>query len=50
LIASVVFSGVWSGLLAMLTMVMHPMLARMDGAEFARFLRAFLPAARKALG
>jgi hypothetical protein len=48
LIASVVFSGVWSGLLAMLTMVMHPMLARMDGAEFTRFLQAFLPVARQA--
>jgi hypothetical protein len=48
LIASVVFSGVWSGLLAMLTMVMHPMLERMDGAGFTRFQRAFLPVARKA--
>ena len=48
LIASVVFSGLWSGLLAMLTLVMHPMLERMDGGEFARFLRAFLPVARKA--
>jgi hypothetical protein len=48
LVASVVFSGLWSGLLAMLTLVMHPMLARMDGAAFARFLRAFLPTARRA--
>ena len=48
LIASVVFSGLWSGLLAMLTLVLHPMLARMDGPAFARFQRAFLPAARRA--
>jgi hypothetical protein len=48
LAASVVFAGLWSGLLGMLTLVMHPMLARMNGAEFERFLRAFLPVARKA--
>ena len=29
-------------------MVMHPMLAPMNGADFERFLRAFLPVARKA--
>ncbi len=29
------FSGLWSGLLAMLTLVMHPMLAAMDGRDFA---------------
>jgi hypothetical protein len=44
----IVFSGMWSGLLAMLTLVMHPMLAAMSGQEFALFLRAFLPVARKA--
>src|ERR1700754_3285527 len=48
LVACVVFSGVWSGLLAMLTLVMHPMLERKDGAGFTRFLMAFLPVARKA--
>lgn len=48
LLASVVFSGLWSGLLAMLTMVMHPMLRAMSGRDFARFLRAFLPPARHA--
>jgi hypothetical protein len=48
LVASVVFSGLWSGLLAMLTLVLHPMLAGMDGPDFARFQRAFLPTARKA--
>ena len=29
-------------------MVMHPMLAAMNGADFERFLRAVLPVARKA--
>ena len=48
LIACVVFAGVWSGLLGMLTLVMHPMLRKMDGAGFTRFLAAFLPTARKA--
>ncbi len=48
LIASVVFSGLWSGLLAMLTTVLHPMLARMNGEQFAAFLRDFLPTARRA--
>ena len=48
LLASVVFSGLWSGLLAMLTTVMHPMMKEMNGRDFARFLRAFLPPARHA--
>ena len=48
LTASVVFAGLWSGLLGMLTLVVHPMLAAMNGAAFERFLRAFLPVARKA--
>ena len=48
LAASVVFSGLWSGLLGMLTLVMHPMLAAMDGRDFESFLRAFLPVGRKA--
>lgn len=47
LVASVVFSGLWSGFLAMLTLIFHPMLARMSGPEFARFLGAFLPIARR---
>jgi hypothetical protein len=46
LVACVVFSGLWSGLLAMLTLVMHRMLRRMDGPGFRRFLGEFLPAAR----
>jgi hypothetical protein len=48
LAACVVFSGLWSGLLAMLTLIIHPMLEAMDGRDFARFLRAFLPVARRA--
>jgi hypothetical protein len=48
LAACVVFSGLWSGLLAMLTLILHQMLAAMDGHDFARFLRAFLPVARRA--
>jgi hypothetical protein len=43
LAACVVYSGLSSGLLAMLTLVMHPMLMAMTGRDFARFLRAFLP-------
>jgi hypothetical protein len=49
LIASVVFSGLWSGLLAMLTQVLHPMMAEMTGPEFSGYLHRFLPVARKAL-
>ena len=48
LAACVVFSGLWSGLLGMLTLVMQPMLAAMDGRDFERFLRAGLPLGRKA--
>jgi hypothetical protein len=48
LAACIVFAGLWAGLLAMLTLIMHPMLAAMDGRDFERFLRAFLPVARKA--
>jgi hypothetical protein len=48
LAASVVFAGLWSGLLGMLTLVMHKMLAAMDGRDFEGFLRAFLPVGRKA--
>ena len=34
LVASVVFTGLWSGLFAMLNLVMHPMLAAMNGHDF----------------
>jgi hypothetical protein len=47
LVACVVFAGLWTGLLSMLTLVMHPMLAKMSGGQFAGFLDAFLPVARK---
>jgi hypothetical protein len=47
LAACVVFAGLWSGLLGMLTLVMHKMLKAMSGREFELFLRAFLPVGRK---
>jgi hypothetical protein len=42
LAAAVVFSGLWSGLLGMQTLVMQPVLAVMDARDFDEFLRAFL--------
>jgi hypothetical protein len=48
LVASVVFAGLWSGLYAMLNLIFHRVMSGMDGPEFARFLHAFLPVARKA--
>lgn len=48
LVAAVVFAGLWSGLLAMLAMVLHPMMRAMSGPDFARFLGVFLPTARRA--
>lgn len=48
LVSCVVCSGVWSGLLAMLTLVMHRMLAPMNGRDFTRFQQDFLPTARRA--
>ncbi|HSD24212.1 MAG TPA: hypothetical protein VLB79_07780 [Solirubrobacterales bacterium] len=48
LIASVVFAGLWSGLYAMLNLIFHRVMSALDGPGFARFLRAFLPVARKA--
>ncbi len=45
LVASVVFSGLWSGLLAMLVLILHRVMVPMSGPEFARFLQRFLPAA-----
>lgn len=49
LLACVVFAGLWSGLLATLTTIIHPMLKRMDREGFASFLGAFLPIARSSL-
>ena len=48
LAASVVFSGLWSGLLGMLTLVMHPMLAAMDGGDFGALLASVPSGCRKA--
>src|SRR4029450_13418173 len=45
LVASVVFAGLWSGLLAMLVLILHRVMAPMSGPEFARFLQRFLSAA-----
>ena len=48
LAAGVVFAGLWSGLLGMLTLVMHRMLGALDGPGFLGFMRSFLPVGRKA--
>ncbi len=47
LAASVFFSGLAAGLLGMLTTIMQPMLAAMDGRDFRNFMEAFLRPARK---
>ena len=47
LVAAVAFSGPWSGLLAMLTTILHPMMAAMDGRAFRNYMEAFLRFARK---
>lgn len=47
LAASAFFSGLAAGLLGMLTTILHPMLAAMDGQEFRRFMEAFLRVARE---
>jgi hypothetical protein len=47
LTASVFASGLAAGLLGMLTTIMHPMLAEMDGREFRGFMEGFLRFARK---
>ena len=38
LIASVIFTGLFSGLYAMLNLIFHKVMGAMDGPEFARFL------------
>jgi hypothetical protein len=48
LAASVVFAGLWSGLLGTLTTILHPMLAAMDGRDFRNFMGGWLRFARKA--
>jgi hypothetical protein len=47
LIASVVFTGLFSGLYAMLNLIFHRVMGGMNGAEFSDFLHRFLPVARK---
>jgi hypothetical protein len=50
LAASVFFSGLAAGLLGMLSTIMRPMLAAMDGREFRNFMEAFLRYADHGLG
>ncbi len=46
LAACVILAGLWSGLLLMLTTILHPVLRNMDGPDFAEFLQRFLPVAQ----
>ena len=48
LVASVVFTGLFSGLYGMLNTIFHKVMGAMDGPEFSHFLHGFLPVARKA--
>ena len=48
LVASVVFTGLWSGLYCMLNLIFHKVMGAMDGPAFSGFLHGFLPVARKA--
>jgi hypothetical protein len=50
LAASVFFSGLASGLLGMLSAIMRPMLAAMDGRGFRSFMGAFLSFAERSWG
>ena len=50
LVASVFFSGLAAGLLGMLSTIMRPMLAAMDGRGFRGFMEAFLRYADAGLG
>jgi hypothetical protein len=47
LVASVVLTGLFSGLYAMLNLIFHRVMGAMDGPEFSHFLHRFLPVARK---
>jgi hypothetical protein len=46
--ASVVFAGLWSGLLGALTTILQPMMTAMDGRGFRTFMGGWLAFARKA--
>jgi hypothetical protein len=48
LVASVVFTGLFSGLYGMLNTIFHKVMGAMDGPQFSDFLHRFLPVARKA--
>jgi hypothetical protein len=48
LVASVVFAGLWSGLLGALTTILQPMMTAMDGRGFRDFMGGWLSFARKA--
>jgi len=50
LAATVFLSGLASGLLGMLSTIMRPMLAAMNGRDFRNFMEAFLRFAGKSLG
>ena len=50
LAATVFFSGLAAGLLGMLSAIMRPMLAAMDGRDFRNFMEAFLRYADNGLG
>jgi hypothetical protein len=50
LAASAFFSGLASGLLGMLSTILRPMLAAMDGRDFRNFMGAFLRFAEKSSG
>jgi hypothetical protein len=47
LLAAVVATALWSGLLLMLTTVLHPVYADRDAAAFALGLQRFLPVAQR---
>ena len=50
LAATIFFSGLASGLLGMLSTIMRPMLAAMDGRDFRNFMETFLQYAANGLG
>ena len=47
LLASVVATALWSGLLLTLTTLLHPLYVGRDAAGFARDMHRFLPVARR---
>ncbi|MDD7967117.1 DUF1772 domain-containing protein [Actinomycetospora lemnae] len=47
LVAAVVATALWSGLLLMLTTILHPVYGRLDAPGFAGGLQRFLPVAQR---